>query len=221
MRIDRVYTRAGDDGRTSLGDGARVPKFHVRVAAYGALDEANAVIGVALLYIEDARAKDIRIHVQNDLFDLGADLSRPEREYRKAAPLRASERQVAWLEEAIDSLNASLCSARELRAPGRKPGRGAPASRPDGRPPRRALPDGDRLSGAGESHGAEIREPSLRPDVRSGPDTSTRKASATGSRGRACITSRSVTPELARLCALPRPSRLEEPREARRLEGLP
>jgi cob(I)alamin adenosyltransferase len=68
MRIDRVYTRAGDDGRTSLGDGARLPKFHVRVAALGALDEANAVIGVALLYIEDARAKDVLIHVQNDLF---------------------------------------------------------------------------------------------------------------------------------------------------------
>ena len=63
-----------------------MPKFHVRVAALGALDEANAVIGVALLYIEDARVKDILIHVQNDLFDLGADLSRPEREYRKAAP---------------------------------------------------------------------------------------------------------------------------------------
>jgi Cobalamin adenosyltransferase len=108
MRIDRVYTRAGDDGRTSLGDGARLPKFHVRAAALGALDEANAVIGVALLYIEDARVKDILSHVQNDLFDLGADLSRPEREYRKAAPLRASERQVAWLEETIDSLNASL-----------------------------------------------------------------------------------------------------------------
>jgi cob(I)alamin adenosyltransferase len=121
MRIDRVYTRAGDDGRTSLGDGARVPKFHVRVAAYGALDEANAVIGVALLYIEDARAKDIRIHVQNDLFDLGADLSRPEREYRKAAPLRASERQVAWLEEAIDSLNASLAPLESFVLPGGSP----------------------------------------------------------------------------------------------------
>jgi cob(I)alamin adenosyltransferase len=80
MRIDRLYTRAGDDGRTSLGDGARLPKFHVRVAALGALD----VIGVALLYIEDESIKDILSHVQNDLFDLGADLSRPEREYRKA-----------------------------------------------------------------------------------------------------------------------------------------
>ena len=121
MRIDKVYTRAGDDGRTSLGDGARVPKFHVLVTAYGALDEANAVIGVALLYIEDARVKDILIHVQNDLFDLGADLSRPEREYRKAAPLRASERQVAWLEETIDSLNASLAPLESFVLPGGSP----------------------------------------------------------------------------------------------------
>jgi cob(I)alamin adenosyltransferase len=68
MRIDRVYTRAGDDGRTSLGDGARLPKFHVRVAALGALDEANAVVGVAPLHVEDARAMDVLIHGQNDLF---------------------------------------------------------------------------------------------------------------------------------------------------------
>jgi cob(I)alamin adenosyltransferase len=86
MRIDRVYTRAGDDGRTSLGEGARLPKFHVRVAVLGGLDEANAVMGVALLYIEDARIKDILIRVQNDLIDLGADLARPEQEYRKASP---------------------------------------------------------------------------------------------------------------------------------------
>ena len=98
-----------------------MPKFHVRVAAYGALDEANAVIGVALLYIEDARVKDILIHVQNDLFDLGADLSRPEREYRKAAPLRASERQVAWLEETINSLNASLAPLESFVLPGGSP----------------------------------------------------------------------------------------------------
>jgi cob(I)alamin adenosyltransferase len=121
MRIDRIHTRAGDDGPTSLGDGARLPKFHVRVAAYGTLDEANAVIGVALLYIVDAHVKDILLHVQTDLFDLGADLCRPERDYRKAAPLRASERQVTWLEETIDSLNASLAPLESFVLPGGSP----------------------------------------------------------------------------------------------------
>jgi cob(I)alamin adenosyltransferase len=121
MRIDRVYTRAGDDGRTSLGDGTRLPKFHVRVAACGSLDEANAVIGVALLYVEDAHIRDVLLRVQNDLFDMGADLSRPEREYRKSAPLRVSERQVAWLEETIDSLNAGLAPLESFVLPGGSP----------------------------------------------------------------------------------------------------
>jgi cob(I)alamin adenosyltransferase len=121
MRIDRVYTRAGDDGRTSLGDGTRLPKFHVRVAACGSLDEANAVIGIALLYVEDAHIRDVLLRVQNDLFDLGADLSRPEREYRTSAPLRVGERQVGWLEETIDSLNADLAPLESFVLPGGSP----------------------------------------------------------------------------------------------------
>lgn len=118
MKIDRVYTRSGDDGRTSLGDGARLPKFHARVAAYGTVDEANSLIGIALLQIEDAGLRDVVRRIQNDLFDLGGDLCRPEREHRKVAPLRVSERQVAWIEEQIDSFNAGLPPLDSFVLPG-------------------------------------------------------------------------------------------------------
>ena len=108
MKLDRIYTRSGDDGRTSLGDGARLPKFHVRVAAYGSIDEANSIIGIAILHGSDDDVRGVLTHVQNDLFDLGGDLCRPEREHRKVEPLRVSERQVTWIEERIDAFNTSL-----------------------------------------------------------------------------------------------------------------
>jgi cob(I)alamin adenosyltransferase len=118
MKLDRIYTRSGDDGRTSLGDGARLPKFHVRVAAYGSVDEANSVIGIALSYVSDADIRDVLSRVQNDLFDLGGDLCRPEREHRKVEPLRVSERQVRWIEERIDAFNAALTSLDSFVLPG-------------------------------------------------------------------------------------------------------
>src|SRR5882724_4061975 len=77
MRLDRIYTRGGDAGLTSLGDGTRLPKFHPRVAAMGGLDESNATIGLALLHIEDVAVRELLGIVQNDLFDVGADLARP------------------------------------------------------------------------------------------------------------------------------------------------
>jgi cob(I)alamin adenosyltransferase len=118
MKLDRIYTRSGDDGRTSLGDGARLPKFHVRVAAYGSVDEANSIIGIALLYVSDADTRDVLNRVQNDLFDLGGDLCRPEREHRKVEPLRVSERQVTWIEERIDAFNAALTPLDSFVLPG-------------------------------------------------------------------------------------------------------
>jgi cob(I)alamin adenosyltransferase len=121
MKLDRIYTRSGDDGRTSLGDGGRLPKFHVRVAAYGSVDEANTVIGIALLHVEDAVVRDVLTRVQNDLFDLGADLCRPEREHRKVEPLRVSERQVTWIEERIDLFNAALAPLESFVLPGGTP----------------------------------------------------------------------------------------------------
>ena len=78
MRIDRIYTRGGDKGLTSLGDGARVAKHHPRIAVLGDLDEANAALGVALLAVADAEVHGLIVRVQNELFDLGADLCRPE-----------------------------------------------------------------------------------------------------------------------------------------------
>jgi len=118
MKLDRIYTRSGDDGRTSLGDGARLPKFHVRVAAYGSVDEANAAIGIALLSIDDTALRDALQRVQNDLFDLGADLCRPEREHRKVEPLRMSDAQVAWCEATIDAYNADLTPLDSFVLPG-------------------------------------------------------------------------------------------------------
>ena len=78
VRLTKIYTRGGDGGKTSLGDGKRVAKHDLRVAAYGTVDEANAVIGVARLHCEEA-AGGMLDAIQNDLFDIGADLCRPLR----------------------------------------------------------------------------------------------------------------------------------------------
>ena len=118
MKLDRIYTRGGDDGRTSLGDGARVPKFHVRVHAYGGLDEANAAIGVALLHIEDDDVRSVLGLVQNDLFDVGADICRPERTESKRQPLRVTAKQVQAIEDQIDRFNEHLNPLTSFVLPG-------------------------------------------------------------------------------------------------------
>jgi cob(I)alamin adenosyltransferase len=117
VKINKVYTRTGDDGRTVLGDGARLPKFHARVAAYGSLDETNAFIGLARLHVGEETAR-ILGRVQNDLFDLGADLCKPERSGLKREPLRAAEAQVVWVEAAIDAANARLAPLDSFVLPG-------------------------------------------------------------------------------------------------------
>jgi cob(I)alamin adenosyltransferase len=117
VKINRVYTRAGDDGRTVLGDGARLPKFHIRVAATGAVDEANAFIGLAACRTGEG-VRSTLLHIQNDLFDIGADLCRPERSGLKVEPLRVQEAQVAWLEAAIDAHNAALAPLTSFVLPG-------------------------------------------------------------------------------------------------------
>src|SRR6266699_833651 len=94
VRLTRIYTRGGDGGQTSLGDGSRVPKQALRVEAYGTVDESNAAIGLA--------------RIQNDLFDLGADLCTPEEGRRAAGALRIVAAQVARLEGEIDAMNALL-----------------------------------------------------------------------------------------------------------------
>ena len=122
MKLDRIYTRGGDSGQTSLGDGARVPKYHIRVRAIGGLDEANAAIGVALLHIDDQEVRKVLTLAQNDLFDVGADLCRPERDYAKT-PLRVTNHQVETVEHQIDRFNDDLNPLTSFVLPG-----GSPAS---------------------------------------------------------------------------------------------
>lgn len=117
VKINRVYTRAGDDGRTVLGDGARRPKFDRRVAATGSVDEANAFIGLACLHVSPETRTTLQ-RIQNDLFDIGADLCRPERSGLKVEPLRLAEPQVTWLEQALDAANGRLAPLASFVLPG-------------------------------------------------------------------------------------------------------
>jgi len=121
MKLDKIYTRTGDEGETSLGDGSRLPKFHLRVTAYGSIDEANSVIGLANLQVENTEVFQLLRHIQNDLFDVGADLCRPERPGTDKAPLRITEEQVTWLENKIDRFNAELEPLNSFVLPGGSP----------------------------------------------------------------------------------------------------
>jgi cob(I)alamin adenosyltransferase len=119
MKLDKIYTRTGDEGKTSLGDGARLPKFHARVAAYGSIDEANSAIGVAALHVvENPDILSLLRHIQNDLFDVGADLCTPERAGGGPARLRITDEQVARLESEIDRFNAELEPLNSFVLPG-------------------------------------------------------------------------------------------------------
>jgi cob(I)alamin adenosyltransferase len=126
VRLTRIYTRGGDTGETSLGDGSRVPKQALRVEAYGTVDEANAAIGLARQQLgvpADAENDAMLARIQNDLFDLGADLCTPEdseRTARKGA-LRIIAAQVARLEGEIDRMNAGLKPLDSFILPGGTP----------------------------------------------------------------------------------------------------
>jgi cob(I)alamin adenosyltransferase len=117
VRLTRIYTRGGDGGETSLGDGSRVAKHALRVAAYGTVDEANAAIGLARLHADDESGPMLG-RIQNDLFDLGADLCTPEGGRRGAGALRIAASQVARLEAEIDAMNASLRPLDSFVLPG-------------------------------------------------------------------------------------------------------
>ncbi|MDR6773086.1 cob(I)yrinic acid a,c-diamide adenosyltransferase [Azospirillum sp. BE72] len=119
VKLTKIYTRGGDAGETSLGDGSRVPKHDRRVAAYGTVDEANAVIGMARLHTNDwPEAGAMLGRIQNDLFDLGADLCTPEEEEPKYPPLRIVQAQVDRLEAEIDAMNAGLAPLTSFILPG-------------------------------------------------------------------------------------------------------
>lgn len=125
VKLNRIYTRTGDDGTTGLGDGERRPKFDVRVTAYGEVDELNSTIGLARLSTgasddPDLQAIDATLaRVQNDLFDLGADLCFPPKaDEAPGSALRITPGQVEAIERAIDDLNESLAPLRSFVLPG-------------------------------------------------------------------------------------------------------
>src|ERR1700754_875138 len=119
--LNRIYTRTGDDGTTALGSGERRPKYDLRIAAYGTVDETNAAIGLVRLHLADQRELDTMLgRVQNDLFDLGADLAVPQRD-GKAERLRVLATQVERLEQEIDALNANLAPLNSFVLPGGTP----------------------------------------------------------------------------------------------------
>jgi cob(I)alamin adenosyltransferase len=123
VRLNRIYTRTGDDGTTGLGDGQRRSKCDARVAAYGEVDEANCLLGLARLAMQGGEDADLAMidatlaRAQNDLFDLGADLCVPPSAQPDPA-LRVTQAQVEYLEQAIDTLNAHLAPLRSFVLPG-------------------------------------------------------------------------------------------------------
>ena len=120
VQLTRIYTRGGDKGKTSLATGKRVPKHDLRVQTYGTVDETNAAIGLARLHTRaSVEADGMLARIQNDLFDLGADLCTPAASSDSAGPaLRVVAAQVERLEREIDSLNASLPPLASFILPG-------------------------------------------------------------------------------------------------------
>jgi cob(I)alamin adenosyltransferase len=120
VNLTRIYTRLGDDGETHLGDMSRVPKTHPRIEAYGTVDELNAQLGVALATTElGEQFAGFVARIQNDLFDVGADISVPHGGDRER--LRLSPTQTEWLEQRCDEVNATLEPLRSFVIPGGSP----------------------------------------------------------------------------------------------------
>lgn len=123
VNLTRIYTKTGDDGTTSLGDMSRTSKNDPRLEAYATVDEANSSIGVVLAMgdIKDAEIKKLLIRIQNDLFDVGADLCTPVVDNPAAEPLRVLESQIDYLENQIDHFNESLQPLRSFVLPSGTP----------------------------------------------------------------------------------------------------
>jgi cob(I)alamin adenosyltransferase len=118
VKLNKIYTRTGDDGSTGLGSGERRKKYDLRVAAYGTLDEANAAIGIARLHT-DVTLDAALSRIQNDLFDVGADLCTPGKgRGPDGARLTVTPAQVEWLESEIDRLNDALAPLKSFVLPG-------------------------------------------------------------------------------------------------------
>ncbi|MBK62801.1 MAG: ATP:cob(I)alamin adenosyltransferase [Altererythrobacter sp.] len=122
VKLNKIYTRTGDDGTTGLVDGSRLPKHAVRMEAIGAVDEANSALGFAAVSLKETAFGEALYRIQNDLFDLGADLATPAEQGDDFAPsemvLRMVAAQVEWLETAIDELNSRLEPLTSFVLPG-------------------------------------------------------------------------------------------------------
>lgn len=117
--ISSVYTKTGDQGTTSLGDGSRTSKNDARLEAFSTVDEANSAIGVAVCLAEGEQdVRDVLLNIQNDMFDVGADLCTPVIDDPKVTPLRVTEEQVTKLETLIDKYNEPLSTLRTFVLPG-------------------------------------------------------------------------------------------------------
>ena len=115
VRLTRIYTRAGDAGETSLGDGSRVPKLDCRIAAFGTVDEVNSLLGLVLAADPPAEVRAVLARVQNELFDVGADISVP---FGIADRLRIAQTQIDALEADCDRFNADLPELKSFVLPG-------------------------------------------------------------------------------------------------------
>ena len=183
VRLTRIYTRGGDKGETSLGDGSRASKLDPRIRAYGIVDELNSHIGIALAGELPAALRAPLARVQNELFDVGADLSVPY-----AGPddrLRATQAMIDGLEALCDEHNAALPELKSFVLPG-GPRRRAAARRADGRAPRGAR----RARGGRQSTRPRLSEPGLRPALH----PRARRECARGPR-RAAVASRRASDE--------------------------
>jgi cob(I)alamin adenosyltransferase len=119
VRLNKIYTRTGDAGETGLADGSRIAKDHPRAQAVGDVDEANSAIGLALRQVSDAHARGMLAAIQNELFDLGADLATPGEDFAPSVmALRITQSQIDRLEGEIDAMNAGLEPLRSFILPG-------------------------------------------------------------------------------------------------------
>ena len=118
VKLDRIYTGGGDAGATSLGNGERVAKSNIRVQAYGTVDEVNAIVGLVQAHLNDQSLKALLTRIQNDLFDLGADLCTPQGKERKTGALRMTDEQWQRLENEIDVVNDGLEPLTSFVLPG-------------------------------------------------------------------------------------------------------
>ncbi len=193
--LNKIYTRTGDDGTTALGTGERRKKYDLRIAAYGTIDEGNAAIGLARLHTAqnaspDHAALDAALsRIQNDLFDVGADLCTPGKgKGPGGARLTVTENQVTWLEAEIDRLNAELSPLRSFVLPG---GSAAAAylhlARTICRRAERLIAElKDREADGRQRRGAQIRQSPVRFPLRRQPlrQRQRRQATCSGSRAR-------------------------------------